>query len=96
VRISAVLDSARVSWGDTRAPIGSSISCRASERAQAMFSDAYERPDITRGARFRAHVYEGLHVGNVLSEARRGQTDLEPAVQTELSTTFDRMRRMSG
>ncbi|HEX5159021.1 MAG TPA: aminoglycoside phosphotransferase family protein [Ktedonobacterales bacterium] len=98
VHISAVLDSDRVSWGDPLADwTFYLLPRRASARVQAIFWDEYGRPDTTRGARFRAHVYEGLHLGNVLSEVRRrGRTDLEPEVQMELHATLDRMRGMSG
>jgi hypothetical protein len=94
--ISAVLDSDRVSWGDPLADwTFYLLPRRASERMQAAFWDEYGRPATTWGARFRARVYEGLHLGNVLSELRRrGQTDLEPEVQSALRQTVVGLRAL--
>jgi aminoglycoside phosphotransferase (APT) family kinase protein len=96
--INAVLDSDRVSWGDPLADwTFYLLPRRASERMQAAFWDGYGRPAATLGVRFRAHVYEGLHLGNVLTEVRRrGRTDLEPPVQAELRQTVARLRTLQG
>lgn len=92
--ISAVLDADRVSWGDPLADwTFHLLPRRATERMRAVFWDEYGWPETTLGARFRAQVYAGLHVSNVLSEVRRrGRADLEPGVQSELRETVVRLR----
>lgn len=85
-RIGAVLDSDRVSWGDPLADWTFYLLPRGTtERVQAIFWDEYGARETTLGARFRAGVYEGLHVSNVLSDMRRnGRLDLESQSQGEL------------
>src|SRR5262249_18015488 len=84
--ITPVLDSDRVSWGDPLADwTFYRLPRRTSERMQAAFWDEYSRPEATPSTRFRAQVYTGMHLCNVLSEVRRrGRTDLEPAVHSAL------------
>jgi hypothetical protein len=63
---------------------------------QAIFQKEYGPRNTTHSARFRAHVYEGLHLGSVLSDVRRrSRVDLEREVQTELRTALGLMQRMS-
>ena len=85
-RISAVLDSDRVAWGDPLADwTFYLLPRRTTARIQAIFWDEYGAPETTVGARFRAGIYEGLNISNVLFELRRGgRMDLEPQSHDEL------------
>jgi aminoglycoside phosphotransferase (APT) family kinase protein len=70
--IVGVLDADRGSWGDPLADwTFFLLERRASPQEQALFWQAYGRPDAGPGARFRALVYQGLHQGKILSVARR-------------------------
>jgi aminoglycoside phosphotransferase (APT) family kinase protein len=95
-RISAVLDSDRVSWGDPLADwTFYLLPRRTTERIQAIFWDEYGARETTLGARFRAGVYEGLHISNVLSDMRRnGRMDLEPQSQGELRAIVAALQAM--
>jgi aminoglycoside phosphotransferase (APT) family kinase protein len=85
-RITAVLDSDRVAWGDPLADwTFYLLPRRASPRVRAIFWDEYGAREETAGARSRAAIYEGLHAGNVLSDVkRRGRDDLLPEVRSTL------------
>lgn len=95
-RISAVLDSDRVSWGDPLADWTFYLLPRGTtERVQAIFWDEYGARETTLGARFRAGVYEGLNISNVLSDMRRnGQMDLKSQAQGELRAVVAALREM--
>ena len=71
-RIVGVLDADRGSWGDPLADwTFFLLPRRASPQEQALFWQAYGQPAAGPGARFRAQVYQGLHLGKILSVARR-------------------------
>jgi aminoglycoside phosphotransferase (APT) family kinase protein len=95
-RISAVLDSDRVARGDPFADWTFYLLPRGTtERVQAIFWDQYGARETTLGARFRAGVYEGLHISNVLTDMRRnGRMDLESQSQGELRAIVAALREM--
>ena len=95
-RISAVLDSDRVAWGDPLADWTFYLLPRGTTaRVQAIFWDEYGAPATTLGARFRANVYEGLNISNVLSDfRRRGRIDLEPRSREELRAVVAALQAM--
>ncbi len=79
-RITAVLDYDRASWGDPMADwTFHLLPRRASPRIQAIFWDEYGAPDGSSSARFRTTVYDGLHVGNMLSHAARRKLEGQAA-----------------
>ena len=95
-RISAVLDSDRVAWGDPLADWTFYLLPRGTTaRIQAIFWDEYGAPETTLGARFRSSIYEGLNVSNVLFDLqRRGRMDLEAQSQEQLRAVVAALHAM--
>jgi len=76
VRIVAVLDSDRASWGDPLADwIFSLLERIASPTARAAFWQEYGESEDNSGAQFRKQVYGALHAGNGISWAQRHNDD---------------------
>jgi hypothetical protein len=97
-RITAVLDNDGYYWGD---PLASwtmhLLPRRASAHIQQIFWEVFGKPDETLGQRFRAHVYNGMHQGNVLAyTARRGPKEHFPRVQAALAQTIADLRALVG
>ena len=70
--ITGVLDADRGSWGDPLADwTFYLLSRRASPQEQALFWQEFGELPAGSGAEFRALVYKGLHLGKILSVARR-------------------------
>lgn len=62
--IVGILDADRAWWGDPMADWTMFILAHAEkEEGHARFWQAYGRPEDTRGARFRANVYDAMHAG---------------------------------
>ncbi|OXM72796.1 MULTISPECIES: phosphotransferase family protein [Amycolatopsis] len=69
--IVGVLDHDRASWGDPAADWGLSLVTKKPPEAQDAFWTAYGRVDATSEARWRATVYQALHVGAARLERHR-------------------------
>ncbi len=76
-RIVGVLDADRAWWGDPLADWTMFVLAKADDpalaEAQTRFWDGYGEQDYTAAAKFRAGVYEALHIGNALGWAAREQ-----------------------
>ena len=75
-RIVALLDADRGAWGDPLADwTFFLLQRRASAHEQALFWQEYGHPEHNTAAKFRAHIYQGLHHGKILSVATRDRKE---------------------